>query len=1095
LPLEWQEVWIDGIRRSVLECIVVLQKPSMKSILCACFVITVAYAVRAQFNFITNNGAITVTGYTGPGGVVVVPSTTNGWPVTSIGTNAFYNTDVAKVTIPNSVTNIGSFAFFGCGSLTNIILPTNIAAIQDFTFFSCSNLVTVTIPTSVTSIGVEPFYGCTGLTSIVIPTNVTSIGTYAFSGCTGLTNITIPSSITTLGYAALSSCSGLTNAVVLANLNTLSDYLFFDCYDLVSVTFPNSVTNIGQNAFGDCFSLRSIDLPPNLVYLGDFAFYYCSSLTSISVPDGVACINQGAFESCGNLTSVKLPKFLRDIEGSAFTQCYGLTSLAIPDTVTNIGQAAFMWCNNLAAFALPTNITSISQSELLGCTALTNLAIPAAVTNIGPDAFSGCDGFTSITVPSQVIGLGDYAFSDCRSLSSLYFLGNSPSADSLALMDDNNLTVYYMAGTSGWSNTFVGYPAVMLHAPVPDGSLQVTINPTEAVIAGAFWQVDQGIPQPSGATVLGLSVGCHSIRFGSVGHWTKPADQSVVVVAGQTTSTNATYVVNAELGAYANAVLSLQPVAYWQLNETNQVPGADVIGNLGSVGVFGTGFPFNGVGQGFPGIVSQSASFSNPSLDATYLGSYVAIPFESRLNPAGPFTVEFWTKPNQIAGDYFCPVSSIDASQNSGSSRCGWLFYEAPGSQWLFRVGNQNGYVAAIAGGTVQTNTWQHVAGVYDGANIILYVNGSPVAGPAPASGYSPNANGAAALCIGATSFGNRTFDGSVDEVVLYTNALTANTVAAHYSAAFTNNGGYDAQILASRPVGYWNLDEPAYIPPASGSLPLAFNLGRLSALAYGVFEAGSIPGSPGVPDIGFGVTNLACAFQADSFVDVPGSSLQFSGPITLIAWVKFPPAAGQIQSVASLGTNAYRLAVDASGYPHFSDGIQSFGDLVGTAQINDNHWHQLAGVYNGTNIENLYVDGQLVAQSTSATASPVPSGDDFWIGGSPDPATFQFFNGVIDEVAIFTNVLTSNQVCWLYSAAANVPLLSTLKYSPISNSVTFSWSTVPGLTYQILSSTNLSQPTWTILTTNLIGTNSCFTISLTTDLGRQHFYRVIVLP
>ena len=72
-------------------------------------------ALQAQFTFTTNNGAITITRYTGPGGDVTIPDTTNGYPVASIGTNAFEHCySLASVTIPNSITSIGNYAFLYC---------------------------------------------------------------------------------------------------------------------------------------------------------------------------------------------------------------------------------------------------------------------------------------------------------------------------------------------------------------------------------------------------------------------------------------------------------------------------------------------------------------------------------------------------------------------------------------------------------------------------------------------------------------------------------------------------------------------------------------------------------------------------------------------------------------------------------------------------------------------------------------------------------------------------------------------------------------------------------------------------------------------
>ena len=150
---------------------------------------------QAQFTTTATNGTITITGYNGPGGVVTIPATLDGLPVTAIGQYAFRdNTSLTSVTIPNSVTSIEGYAFY-----------------------YCTNLTSVTLPNSVTSLGNGAFYNCTGLTSVTIPSSVTSIGGGAFNSCTGLTSVTIPNSVTSIGGAAFFHCSGLTYVYFLGN--------------------------------------------------------------------------------------------------------------------------------------------------------------------------------------------------------------------------------------------------------------------------------------------------------------------------------------------------------------------------------------------------------------------------------------------------------------------------------------------------------------------------------------------------------------------------------------------------------------------------------------------------------------------------------------------------------------------------------------------------------------------------------------------------------------------------------------------------------------------------------------------------------------
>lgn len=546
---------------------------------------------------------------------------------------------------------------------------------------------------------------------------------------------------------------------------------------------------------------------------------------------------------------------------------------------------------------------------------------------------------------------------------------------------------------------------------------------------------------------------------------------------------------------YAATVLGLQPAAYWPLNETNVPPAGNVVSNAGFLGGSASGFMANSVVQGGAGIVGTSFAFSNPGLTIAYLGTYVDVPYNPVFNPATPFTVEFWAKPNQSPTNYYCPVASLDDSENSNNSRYGWIFYEAAGNQWVFRVGNSTGYVAQPAGGAVTPNAWQHVAGVYDGTNVSLYVNGVLAAGPAAAPGYQPNTNQVIPLRFGATSFGNRTFDGSVDEVAFFTNALSAATIYAHHNAAYTNNAGYGKQILAARPAGYWHLDEPAYTAPATATLPAASNGGSLSYLADGTYEPGCLPGAAGVTNAGFGPTNLACAFRGSAYIDVPAAWLNFPGALTLAAWIKTPGSSGLYQSVAGGGRGFAALSLDGQGLPHFNDGGQPAGDLVGPGPVTDNQWHHLAGIYDGVNNEYLYVDGQLAAQAAGATTTPNLNGGDFWIGGDPDAGAYQFFNGVIDEVSLFTNALSASQILWLYASGANATHASATVNPRSPGALALTWLAVPGETYAVQYTTNLSQNHWSVLYPGITATNATMTITNAVSGRGQVFYRVVLVP
>ena len=118
------------------------------------------------------------------------------------------------VSIPNSVTSIGDYAFYNCSGLTSVTIPDSVASIGRAVFSYCTGLKSVTIPDSVTSIGVEVFRGCSGLATVTIPDGVTYIGYAAFSYCTGLKSVTIPDSVTKIEDYAFLGCQNMKKVFV-----------------------------------------------------------------------------------------------------------------------------------------------------------------------------------------------------------------------------------------------------------------------------------------------------------------------------------------------------------------------------------------------------------------------------------------------------------------------------------------------------------------------------------------------------------------------------------------------------------------------------------------------------------------------------------------------------------------------------------------------------------------------------------------------------------------------------------------------------------------------------------------------------------------
>ena len=484
-----------------------------------------APAALAQFNYITNNGTIIITGYTGPTGPVTIPATISGLPVTAIEGPSFQNKGITSVAIPASVTNIqaGEFApnyaltaftvdssnpvyssaggvLFNKNQTTlfeyppglsgSYIVPGSVTGIGDNAFAACYYLSSVTLSNTVT-LGAEAFAFCFGLTSVAIPAGVASIGPGAFLNCDNLTAFTVDP-----GNAFFSSVGG-----VLFDKNQMM-LIAFPVGLGGSYAVPSGVTAIGPDAFFLCVNLTSVTMPASVTTLDDQAFDDCFGLTSIALGAGVNQISTSAFGGCTQLAAINVDPgnlFFSSIGGVVYDKSQTTLirlptgyqgSYTTPGSVTTIAPYAAEDCA-LSALTLTASVTNIGDIAFQGCGSLTNVTILSPATTMGIVVFGDCPKLANVIIHGAVNSFGLDAFVYSSGLTGVYFTGNAPaSPDSSTFLGDPGATVYYLAGTTGWGSSFGGLPTVELEpiaitANPTNGPAPLTVNFTAAAVDNA----------------------------------------------------------------------------------------------------------------------------------------------------------------------------------------------------------------------------------------------------------------------------------------------------------------------------------------------------------------------------------------------------------------------------------------------------------------------------------------------------------------------------------------------------------------------------------------------------------------------------------
>jgi hypothetical protein len=435
--------------------------------------------VRAQFTFTTNNGSIMITGYTGPGGAVTIPSTTNGWPVTAITNFAFASsTNIISISIPDSVTNMGEGVFSGCPALTSVALGNGIASIPVSAFSDCMALPAFAVGNGVTSIGAGAFSGCENLTNFTMGSNVTSIGNGAFFSCTSLPAITIGGGVTDIGITAFDFCESLASVVIPDSTTNIPYDAFANCLALTNVTIGRGVTSVGQNAFWGCGRLQTLVLPASVSSIGYQVFYECTNLTSVVVdPSNSVYVSVNGVLFTSNLAELiqypaaaparvyNIPNGVLTVGDYAFSHSI-VAGVTIPDTVISIGSNSFENCYWMTNITMGSGLKTIGVHAFWNCGGLSNLVIGSAVTSIANSAFFDCSGLTNVTFGASVTSLADSAFESCNTLKAIHFLGDAPNLGGRVFLDDP-ATVYYLPGMADWSSSFGSRPTALWLLPYP----------------------------------------------------------------------------------------------------------------------------------------------------------------------------------------------------------------------------------------------------------------------------------------------------------------------------------------------------------------------------------------------------------------------------------------------------------------------------------------------------------------------------------------------------------------------------------------------------------------------------------------------------
>lgn len=408
------------------------------------------------------DGTIEITGCDKSATSIEIPAEIDGVKVTSIGRGAFARcSNLAEITIPDSITEIGEVAFGSCKGLKEITIPDGVKTIKDSTFEYCEGLTKITIPNGVETIQSSAFSGCSALTSVTLPDSLKTISPLGiFTGCTNLNTINV--SENNENYSSIDGVVfskdkteivvypvGKTDSsyVIPDSVTSISNATFEYCSNLTEITIPNSVKSIGSNAFYRCYGLKSITIPDSVESIGSLAFGDCTSLEKIILPNSITRIESGTFEYCSALKEIKIPDNVTSIEYDVFKNCTSLKEITIPESLTNINSSAFHGALWMEIKREENPLVIVNGNLIDGTTCSGDVVIPESVTKINEMAFENCN-IVSIIIPYSVTIIDRIPFYGCANLTEMKILNPKCVIYNYSTTINSNVTIYGYADST-----------------------------------------------------------------------------------------------------------------------------------------------------------------------------------------------------------------------------------------------------------------------------------------------------------------------------------------------------------------------------------------------------------------------------------------------------------------------------------------------------------------------------------------------------------------------------------------------------------------------------------------------------------------------